>query len=632
MKKIIFLFVFCFPILLNAQKTITGTVTDGTNPIEQVKVTVKGENITAYTDKNGKYKLSNVSEHARMLIFEKTGYITVNESVKGRTIIDIQMKNEQVALDSLPAKPEVINVIDIVDDDISISDNFDFDKIESEELYFKDEASMFGSKRHKAKNSIYDDGGNTEEYSNIVENEYKEVTRDPLSTFSIDVDNASYSNVRRFLNYNQKPPNDAVRIEEMINYFDYDYPDPKGDQPFSVITEISDAPWNKEHKLIHIGIQGKKIDYEDLKPSNLVFLIDVSGSMSDVNKLPLLKESFKMMLDGLSEKDRVSIVVYAGAAGVVLESTPANEKEKIIAAFDQLSAGGSTAGGAGIKLAYDICQKNIIQDGNNRVILATDGDFNVGTSSTGALVDMITEYRQKYDIYLTICGFGMGNYKDGRMEEISNAGNGNYFYIDNKQEAEKVFVKDLLANMFTIAKDVKIQVEFNPAQVKAYRLIGYENRVLANEDFNDDKKDAGELGAGHTVTALYEIIPADSEEKVNNTDELKYQNTGLTGHATSSNEIMTLKLRYKPIKSQKSILIEEVIKKREIVPNNKTSDNFRFSAAVAAFGMILRESKFIENYSLDDVLELAKGSINEKDQYQTEFISLIEKAKYVSKM
>ncbi len=425
------------------------------------------------------------------------------------------------------------------------------------------------------------------------------------------------------------PPNDAVRIEEMINYFDYDYPEPRGKHPFSFVTEISDAPWNTEHKLIHVGIQGKRLDKKNLKPSNLVFLVDVSGSMGDQNKLPLLKKSLKMLVRQLGENDKISLVVYASASGVVLESTPASNKSKIIEALDELDAGGSTAGGAGIKLAYKICKNNLIKNGNNRVILATDGDFNVGTSSTGALVDLITKYRQENDIYLTICGFGMGNYKDGRMEEISNAGNGNYFYIDTEKEAQKVFVKDLRANMFTIAKDVKIQIEFNPVEVKAYRLIGYENRLMADEDFDNDKKDAGELGPGHTVTAIYEIIPANSDEKVSKADDLKYQIKDLTKDAQKG-DIMTLKFRYKPIKSDKSILIEQAVKAKDYVKLKKSSVEYRFAASVAAFGMLLRNSKFIKNYSYNDVLNLAKGAYKETDEYQAEFLGLIRKAKLLS--
>jgi Ca-activated chloride channel family protein len=477
-----------------------------------------------------------------------------------------------------------------------------------------------------------DDGDpnlNTEEYDKIVENEFLDAQSNPLSTFSIDVDNASYSNVRRFLNYNELPDKGAVRIEEMINYFTYDYPDPKGEHPFSFNTEIADCPWNKENKLIHIGIQGKKLNYKDLKPSNLVFLLDVSGSMEDSNKLPLLRKSFKLLLDELSQEDKVSIVVYAGAAGLVLPPTNATEKNKIMKALNDLEAGGSTAGGEGILLAYKTAKEAYIKGGNNRVILATDGDFNVGTSSTSSLVELIEEKR-KDDIYLTILGFGMGNYKDGRMEQISNAGNGNYFYIDNIKEAEKVFVKEMRANMFTIAKDVKIQIEFNPAHVKAYRLIGYENRILQKEDFDDDTKDAGELGAGHTVTALYEIVPANSDWEVRKSDDLKYQSSEIKESAKNSKEIMTLKFRYKPPESETSIKIEHaVLNKINALKNS--SDNFRFSAAVAAFGMILRESKFKGDADYRLVKELAENSKGKDENgYRAEFISLVKTAELLS--
>jgi Ca-activated chloride channel family protein len=471
---------------------------------------------------------------------------------------------------------------------------------------------------------------NTEEYGRIYENEFKDVSQNPLSTFSIDVDNASYTNVRRFINNNQVPHKDAVRIEEMINYFTYDYPEPKGPHPFTITTEIAACPWKKDHQLIHIGLQGKRLNYEDLRPCNLVFLVDSSGSMSSPNKLPLLQKSLKLLLEKLDDRDKVAIVAYAGSAGLVLPSTPASKKEEIIKALDQLQAGGSTAGGAGIQLAYQVAKENLIPDGNNRVILCTDGDFNVGVSSTGDMVRLIEEKR-KDDIYLTICGFGMGNYKDNRMEQISNAGNGNYFYIDNIQEAQKVFVKEMRANLFTIAKDVKIQVEFNPTKVKAYRLVGYENRVLANEDFEDDKKDAGELGAGHTVTALYEIIPADSAEEVKKTGALKYQETKVKDTAASSAEIMTVKFRYKPPKEEKSKLIEHPV----IDPGlslAETSDNFRFSAAVAGFGMLLRDSKFKGNLTYDAVIELAKASKGKDPEgYRAEFIRLVETCSLLAK-
>lgn len=471
---------------------------------------------------------------------------------------------------------------------------------------------------------------NTEEYDVINENTFKDVKENPLSTFSIDVDTASYSNLRRFLNSSQLPPKDAVRIEEMINYFTYNYPQPEGEHPFSITTEISKAPWNSGNRLLLIGIQGKSLDYSNLKPCNLVFLIDSSGSMSDANKLPLLKQSLKLLLGQLNSNDRIAIVTYAGSAGLVLPSTPASDRAKILAAFDSINSGGSTAGGEGIVLAYKVAKQNLIKHGNNRVILCTDGDFNVGPSSTAEMVRLIEEKR-KDDIYLTICGFGMGNYKDGRMEQISNAGNGNYFYIDTIKEAEKVFIKQMRANMFTIAKDVKIQVEFNPLKVKAYRLIGYENRILAKEDFDNDKKDAGELGAGHTVTALYEIIPAGSKEKVNTSGKLKYQETKINIAAASGNEIMTLKMRYKPIKSSISKLIEKAVfdTDTEFV---KTTENFRFASAVAGFGMLLRDSEFKKDLTVKEILCIAKASKGQDEEgYRAEFINLVEKFELLKK-
>jgi len=466
---------------------------------------------------------------------------------------------------------------------------------------------------------------NTEEYDNIQENTFKGVAQTPLSTLSIDVDNASYSNVRRYLQQDRMPQAGAVRIEEMINYFDYDYPQPQGKDPFSINTEISTAPWNSDHHLIHIGLQGKELAYNDFKSSNLVFLIDASGSMSDENKLPLLKKSLKLLLAELDDKDRVAIVAYAGAAGLVLPSTPASEQETILNALASVNSGGSTAGGAGIQLAYKIAKEHLISDGNNRVILATDGDFNVGTSSASELVSLIEEKR-KDDIYLTICGFGMGNYKDGRMEQISNAGNGNYFYIDNIREAKKVFVTQMRANMFTIAKDVKIQIEFNPKTVKAYRLIGYENRLLAKEDFDDDTKDAGELGAGHTVTAIYEVILSDSKSKqtIEKAADLKYQAKTTAGN---DSDLMTVKFRYKPIKSDKSILLEQILGKTALTNLENSSDNYRFSAAVAGFGMLLRGSDFKGTATYDNMYHLAKGALGtDKESYRAEFLQLVKTA------
>jgi Ca-activated chloride channel family protein len=470
----------------------------------------------------------------------------------------------------------------------------------------------------------YPQNWNTEEYDRIYENRFLLALDNPLSTFSIDVDTASYSNVRRFISSNQFPYKDAVRIEEMINYFSYDYPQPKDSHPFSIYTEISSCPWNDAHRLIHIGLQGKKVESKELPPSNLVFLLDVSGSMSPANKLPLLQQAFKLLVRELGANDRLSIVVYAGAAGLVLPSTEATNKDAIIDAIDRLHAGGSTAGGAGIKLAYKVAEENFIQEGNNRIILATDGDFNVGVSSTSELVRMIEDYRKR-GIFLTILGFGMGNYKDGRMEQLADKGNGNYYYIDNLMEAKKVFVNDMRGTLFTIAKDVKLQIEFNPAKVKAYRLIGYENRLLNKEDFADDTKDAGELGAGHTVTALYEIIPYGSQEEIPGVDDLRYQDNRISPTALKSKEIMTLKLRYKKPDGKKSKLIVHPLKDKNI-SFTRTSDNFKFSAAVAAFGMLLRDSEFKGNTTYKSVLNLARnGKGKDIFGYRSEFVQLVEK-------
>ena len=466
---------------------------------------------------------------------------------------------------------------------------------------------------------------NTENYDIINENKFLDVINDPLSTFSVDVDKASYSNVRRFLNNSQKPPVDAVRIEEMINYFDYDYPNPDGEHPFSINMELNSCPWNSKHDLLLIGLQGKMPDLEEIPASNLVFLIDVSGSMNASNKLPLLKQSFKILTDKLRSQDRVAMVVYAGAAGVVLKSTAGNMKETILGALDNLRAGGSTAGGAGIRLAYKIAMENFIEGGNNRIILATDGDFNIGESSDAGMVRLIEEKRES-GVFLSVLGFGMGNYKDSKMEQISNAGNGNYSYIDNILEAKKVFGFELWGTLFTIAKDVKFQIEFNPSKVMAYRLIGYENRMLNKEDFNDDKKDAGDIGAGHTVTALYEIIKTDTENKVNSVDPLEYQKS----KSLVSSDLMTIKLRYKDPDGVTSKLIKKKVKENQIRVK-RPSGNFMFAASVAGFGMILRDSEFKESLAYSDVLKLARGSKGrDTNGYRSEFIKLIETAKLIN--
>ena len=465
-----------------------------------------------------------------------------------------------------------------------------------------------------------------EEYDALVENPFELTKNQPLSTFSIDTDNASYSNLRRMIEYGEVYKN-AVRVEEMINYFKYDYPQPKNNQPFSISTELGKNPWNPNHQLLKIGLKGKNIPMNNLPPSNIVFLIDTSGSMAAENKLPLLKSSLKILLDQLRPIDKVAMVVYAGSAGVVLPPTSVSEKGKIIESLDRLEAGGSTAGGAGIELAYKLAEENFIKNGNNRVILATDGDFNVGVSSKGDLESLIEEKR-KSGIFLTCLGYGMGNYKDSKMEMLADKGNGNYAYIDNLQEANKFLGREFAGNIYTIAKDVKIQIEFNPKFVKSYRLIGYENRKLRNEDFTNDKIDAGELGSGHTVTALYEIIPANVNSKfLPKQNTLKYTSNSVS--QKSGNELGTVKFRYKKTQGTKSAEIIHVIKN---TASEKESNDFQFASSVAWFGLVLRDSDLITRKNLSEIEKMAKDSKGEdKEGYRKGFVKMIQDYKKMSK-
>lgn len=467
---------------------------------------------------------------------------------------------------------------------------------------------------------------NTEEYAQIIENNFKNVSQEPLSTLSIDVDRASYANVRRFLNAGQLPPPDAVRVEEMINYFNYDYPQPKNNEPFSVQMNYASCPWNKEHGLVHIGIKARNINTDAMPPANFVFLVDVSGSMDEPNKLPLLKSALQLLVDQLRPQDRISLVVYAGNAGLVLNAERGNHKIKIREAIDKLEAGGSTAGGEGIVLAYKVAARNFNPMGNNRVVLATDGDFNVGVSSDEELVKIIEKKREE-GVFLSVLGFGSGNYKDSKMEKLADKGNGNYAYIDNILEAKKVLVSEMGGTLLTLAKDVKIQVEFNPNKVKSYRLVGYENRVLNKEDFNDDKKDAGELGAGHCVTALYEIIPAGSAEEMSKVDSLKYQQW----IPSASNELLTLKTRYKqPNASTSNLNVFTLQAERTEI--EKAPENIQFAAAVAGFGMLLRESQYSGSASYQSVSDLARKAKGRDDEgYRAEFIKLVETAELLNR-
>jgi Ca-activated chloride channel family protein len=466
--------------------------------------------------------------------------------------------------------------------------------------------------------------GNSERYAKLTENPFLETSRAPLSTFSVDVDTASYANARRFLNNGQLPPKEAIRIEEFINYFEYDYLQPIGNIPFSVNTEVSRAPWKSNHKIVRIGLQGKKIRTENIPPSNIVFLLDVSGSMNAPDKLPLLKQALRILLNQLSTRDRIAIVAYAGASGLVLPSTYASDREKILTAMDRLRAGGSTNGGQGIQLAYKIAEDNFISNGNNRVIIATDGDFNVGVASDDELVKLIEQKRES-NVYLSVFGFGSGNLNDQMMEKLSNKGNGNYAYIDSVDEAKKALGNQLAGTLFTIAKDVKIQVEFNPEKVAGYRLIGYENRKLADTDFNDDKKDAGEIGSGHSVTALYELVPKGQKVENPGVDELKYARQE-NSDTKFDNELMTVKLRYKLPKESKSKLLTIGVLDRDRMIE-QSSKNMKFATAVAQFGLLLRDSKYKGDASFTNVLSLAGSAVgSDLRGYRSEFISLVNKA------
>ncbi len=590
---------------------VSGTITDAKgNVVPFVNIKVKEGGTAVSADLHGYYKITAPSQNAT-LVFEAAGYEAREEPIKGRSNLSLTLQL---------ASPKVNEVV----------------------------ITGYGQKRktHQTsavaamgrpilafenKQDYYQDPYNTEGYDYIHENIFRTSAENPLSTFSIDVDAASYSNVRRMLHAGQVPPAGAVRVEEMINYFQYDYPQPKQDVPFSFTTEMNDCPWNSQHKLVLIGMQGKTIPVDDLPASNLVFLIDVSGSMASAGKLPLVKASLKMLTEQLREQDKVSIVVYAGAAGLVLPPTSGQNKTAIKDALEKLSAGGSTAGGAGIKLAYKTARENFKANANNRVILCSDGDFNIGMSSDDAMERLIEEERNS-GIYLTVLGYGMGNYKDNKMQKLADKGNGNHAYIDGMSEAKKVLINEFGGTLFTIAKDVKLQVEFNPAHVQGYRLVGYENRMLNKEDFNDDQKDAGDLGSGHTVTALYEIIPIGVQSSfLKNVDPLKYQKNGTAAVSDLANEMMTIKFRYKTPGDEKSMLMVHPLLYSQ-KKSGQASENFRFAAAVAEFGILLRNSAFKAGASYASVLRSAGNALSyDKEGYRREFIRLVESAQYLAK-
>ena len=582
--------------------TIEGAITDAASgqPLQGAAVSVAGTGFQALSTTEGRYSLPGVpaGEHTVKVVI--LGYATQERQVTVAagyvTVADFALQISAINLDEVAATGAAGEV-----------------QRRRAGGYLGTTCCGFSGGRV---------GFNTESYAHIDENDFKLVSASPLSTFSIDVDRASYANVRRFIQDGERPPVDAVRIEEMVNYFPYDWGDVAGEHPFAVTTEVWEAPWKRRHRLVRIGLHAQSIDIEDLPPGNLVFLLDVSGSMSPSNKLPLLKTAFALLVDQLRPQDRVAIEVYAGAAGMVLPSTPGNRQEDILAALERLRAGGSTAGGEGLKLAYETAREHFIDGGNNRVILATDGDFNVGPSSDGEMVRLIEKERES-GVFLTVLGFGTGNLKDSKMEQIADHGNGNFHYVDGLLEARKVLVEEMGGTLLTLAKDVKLQIEFNPARVAGYRLIGYENRLLADEDFNDDTKDAGELGAGHTVTALYEVVPAGVEvPREGEVDELRYQ-PGADDPPLSEfdGELMYVKVRYKDPDGTKSRLLEQAVADRLGSP----STDFRFATAVAGFGMLLRDSEYAGDLTLNDVVGLAERARGDDPRgYRGEFIRLVE--------
>ncbi|MDX1941462.1 MAG: von Willebrand factor type A domain-containing protein [Saprospiraceae bacterium] len=624
MKKLIFFLTSAFLLFAgqaSAQFTVNGIITDDSGqPLIGASVIVKGTTNGTVTDVDGSFTIT-IPDSTYILVISYTGFSTQEVKVSASKMTNIIMTSEASMLE------EVVVTGLGVQRRKAITGSVSGVNITRGRKKDKGTISIRGYSSPAPPTKPYSENQppfNTEDYDLIQENCFFEATQNPLSTFSIDVDAASYSNIRRFIQQQgQIPPKDAVRIEEMVNYFDYEYPQPQSEHPFEVITEISECPWQPQHRLVHIGLQGKKIATENLPASNLVFLIDVSGSMQDANKLPLVQASMKLLTDQLREQDRVAIVVYAGAAGLVLPPTSGKDKQKIKEAIDNLEAGGSTAGGAGIMLAYKTARENFVEGGNNRVILATDGDFNVGASSDADMVRLIEKERES-GVFLTVLGYGMGNYKDNKMQQLADKGNGNHAYIDNMSEAKKVLVSEFGGTIFTIAKDVKIQIEFNPEKVQGYRLIGYENRMLNKEDFNDDKKDAGELGAGHTVTALYEIIPVGiKSEFLAKVDDLKYQKNE-SKIVNNSKELCTIKLRYKKPDGNKSQLIEEAVIDQN-VQLDKTSDNFRWSAAVAEFGMLLRESEFKGEATYADCKKLAESAKGkDANGYRRELIDMVD--------
>ena len=608
--------------------TITGRVTDKSTGqgLPGVTVLVKGTSVGVSTDHTGAYSLQ-VPAGATTLTFSSIGFITREVKLTGQTIITIALAADQKTLSEVvvtggKAKPRRIPASPVRVRTKTASDA-DLAGLEPREAL---QGRVAGVAVNSSPGYLYPQPvpGAGETYAHVAENGFQRVAKEPLSTFSIDVDAASYSNVRRFLQQGQLPPADAVRVEEMLNYFQYDYPQPAASapEPFRVITEQAQCPWNPGHQLVQVALQARQVTTERLPPANLVFLVDVSGSMQGEDRLGLVQQSLRLLTKQLRPQDRVALVVYAGAAGTVLPPTAGTDRATILQAIDNLAAGGSTAGGAGLRLAYQVARQHFNREGNNRVLLCTDGDFNVGEQSDDAMEHLIEQERES-GVFLTVLGVGQGNYQDKKMELLADKGNGNYAYLDNLDEARRVLVQQFGGTLFTLAKDVKLQVEFNPQRVREYRLVGYENRVLAVEDFNNDRKDAGELGAGHTVTALYEIVPVGAPGAV---DPLKYQSAPATPAVSASAELLTVKLRYKEPQGLTSRLLAVPLA-GPARPLAEASENLRFAAAVAQFGMLLRQSEHRGTATWESTTRLAEGARRfDPDGYRAELVRLVKLA------
>lgn len=592
---------------------LAGRITDRAgHSVPNAAVTVAGTNLHVLADARGGWHITRIAAGTYDLEVSATGF--VRATVRGVTVEPGRTTVRNITLEPAAAREDEVSTVQSVPEQRP------------------QDASTIAPRQERTQVPVPAGAGlvtrrlapefSTEDYRYFRDNGFKQAGVDPLSTFAIDVDGASYANIRRFLTSGQRPPADAVRIEELVNYFPYGHAVPQGRDPFGVTIAQMAAPWAPQHRLVMVGIRGRQVEAAAMPPANLVFLIDVSGSMQSPDKLPLVKRAFRLLVDQLRPEDRVAIVVYAGAAGLVLPSTPGSNKPAIIAAIESLEAGGSTAGGAGIRLAYDVAKANFQAEGNNRVILATDGDFNVGVSSEGELVRLV-ETRKQEGTFLTVLGFGTGNLKDSRMEALADHGNGHYAYVDDILEARKVFVSELGGTLLTIARDVKVQVEFNPAQVSEYRLIGYENRMLEHQDFNDDARDGGELGAGHTVTALYEVVPVGvTRAGKGSVDPLRYRQPEAAGRST---ELATVKLRYQPPAGGTSRLITRVVPDQ---PSARGSESLRFAAAVVEFGMLLRSSEYRGESSWEEASRLARANVgSDPGGYRSEFVRLIEVAR-----